>query len=235
MDLSLRSLIALAFPALAFLSSMVGHRVGLPLRWQQILSACIIGLAVIVTAKLLQASKPKTRSICKSLAMTGQRCKNMAVAGEQYCRQHERNAPKLSGFVRRNFVNTISGASLALTIYFGNQIPALITNFQPPNLATVLQKPTLPMTATLKRSKVERAVLRVKRPALPAGLTAASESLASEAPALPTGLSGLAAAQLTPDLMLFISGQRVMPTLVAVEKALAGAPSAPTDLTAQVQ
>jgi hypothetical protein len=234
MDFSLRSLIALAFPALAFLSSVLGHRVGLSLRWQQILSACIIGLAVIVTAKVLQASKPKTRSICKSLAMTGQRCKNMAVAGEQYCRQHERNAPKLSGFVRRNFVNIISGASLALTIYFGNQIPALITNFQPPNLATVLQKPTPPMTATLKRTRVERAVLRVKRPALPFGLTAAPESMASEAP-LPTGLSGLAAAQLPPDLMFFISGQRVMPTLAAVEKALTGAPPAPTNLTAQVQ
>jgi hypothetical protein len=235
MDFSLRSLIALAFPALAFLSSVLGHRVGLSLRWQQILSACIIGLAVFVTAKVLQASKPKTRSKCKGLTLDGEPCKNWASAGEQYCRQHERNAPRLSGFVRKNFGHTIAAVSLALTIYFGNQIPALITNFQPPNLATVLQKPTLPMTATLKRSKVEPAVLRIKRPALPAGMTAASESLASEAPALPTGLSGLAAAQLPPDLMLFISGQRVMPTLVAVEKALAGAPSAPTNLTAQVQ
>jgi hypothetical protein len=232
MDLSWRSLIALAFPALAFLSSVLGHRVGLPLKWQQILTACIIGLAVIVTTKLLEASKPKTRSTCKALTMSGQPCKNMAVTGEKYCRQHERNAPKLSGFFRENFVNTISAVSLALTIYFGNQIPALITNFHPPSLATVLQ-PTPSMTATLKQSKVERAVLRVKRPALPAGLTAAPESLASEAPALV--LTGLAAAQLPPDLMLFISGQRVMPTLVAVEKALTGAPSAPTGLTAQVQ
>ena len=226
MDLSLRSLIALAFPVLAFLSSLLGHRIGLPLRWQQILSACIIGLAVFVTGKLLQASRPKTRSKCKALTLDGEPCKNMAVAGEQYCRQHERNAPKLSGFVRRNFGNTIAAVSLALTVYYGNQIPALINNFQPPSLAAVLQKPTPAMPA-LKQSKVERAVLRVKRPAVPV-------ALASEPP-LPTGLTGLAAAQLPPDLMRFISGQRVMPTLVAVEKALAGAPSAPTNLTAQVQ
>jgi hypothetical protein len=233
MDFSLRSLIALAFPALAFLSSVLGHRVGLSLKWQQILSACIIGLAVFVTAKVLQASKPKTRSKCKALTLDGEPCKNWALAGEQYCRQHERNAPKLSGFVRRNFGHTIAAVSLALTVYYGNQIPALINIFQPPSLATVLQKPTQSMPA-LKQSKVERAVLRLKRPALPAGLTAAPESMASEAP-LPTGLSGLAAAQLPPDLMLFISGQKVMPTLVAVEKALTGAPSAPTNLTAQVQ
>jgi hypothetical protein len=230
MDFSLRSLIALAFPALAFFSSVLGHRVGLSLRWQQILTACIVGLAVFVTAKVLQASKPKTRSKCKALTLDGEPCKNWALAGEQYCRQH----PRLSGFVRKNFGHTIAAVSLALTIYFGNQIPALITNFQPPNLATVLQRPTASVTTTLKQSKVERAVLRVKRPALPVGLTAVPESM-SEAPALPTGLSGLAAAQLPPDLMLFISGHRVMPTLVAVEKALSGAPSAPTNLTAQVQ
>src|SRR5216683_1362464 len=126
MDLSLRSLSALAFPALAFLSSVLGHRVGLSQRWQQILSACIIGLAVFVTAKVLQASKPKTRSKCKALTLDGEPCKNWALAGEQYCRQHERNAPKLTGFVRRNFGHTIAPVSLALTVYYGNQIPALI-------------------------------------------------------------------------------------------------------------
>lgn len=230
MDFSLRSLIALAFPALAFISSVLGPRVGLSLRWQQILSACIIGLAVIVTARLLQASKPKTRSACKGLTMSGQPCKNMALPGENYCRLHERNAPRLSGFVRRNFVNTISAVGLALTVYYGNQIPALITNFQPPNLATVIQRPT-PMTAR-KPSKIERAVLRVRRPALPVGLT---PELASEASALPPELSGLAAAQFPPDLMHFISGQTVTPTLASVTQAVTGVPAAPTALMATVQ
>jgi len=233
MDSSLRSLIALAFPTLAFLSSLLGHRIGLPLRWQQIVSACIIGLAVFVTGKLLQASRPKTRSKCKALTLDGEPCKNWALAGEQYCRPHERNASKLSGFVRRNFGNTVAAVSLAVTVYYGNQIPALINNFQPPSLATVLQKPTSTMPA-LKQSKVERAVLRVKRPALPAGLAAAPESLVSEAP-LPAKLAGSTVTQFPAELFSFLSGQTTLPNLTAATRPQTSAPAAPSGLMATVQ
>jgi hypothetical protein len=181
----------------------------------------------------IAASKTKTRSKCKALTLDGEPCKNWALAGEQYCRLHERNAPRLSGFVRKNFGHTIAAVSLALTIYFGNQIPALIATFQPPNLATVLQK-TPSMPPALKQSKVERAVLRVKRPALPAGLTAAPESLASEAPALPTSL---VAARLPADLLTFISGQVALPTRSAADPLTAKPWTlpAPTGLTAEVR
>jgi hypothetical protein len=135
-------------------------------------------------------------------------------------------------------INTISALSLSLTIYFGNQIPSLITNFQPPSLVTAFQKPTPSITAALKRSKV--ATPKAERPAPPTGLNAAltaapaaPEQLASEAPALPTGLNGLAAAQLPADLLPWMSGQTVMPTLASVKQVLTGV-SAPTNLTAQV-
>jgi hypothetical protein len=49
------------------------------------------------------------------------------------------------------------------------------------------------------------------------------------------GLIGLAAAQLPPELMLLVSGQKAMPILASVKEALTGVPQAPTNLTASVQ
>jgi len=73
---------------------------------------------------------------------------------------------------------------------------------------------------------VERAILKLQRPAPPAGLTATRVPEESEARELPTGLTGLAAAQLPADVLLFVSGQKAMPTLADVKDALAGRPAA---------
>jgi hypothetical protein len=94
----------------------------------------------------------------------------------------------------------------------------------------------IPPRTLTKPSKVERGLLKVRRPALQTGLTAAPESLAFELPVLPTALPGLATAQLPPDVMLFVSGQKALPTLLAnVKEILTGVPQAPTNSTAVVQ
>ena len=80
---------------------------------------------------------------------------------------------------------------------------------------------------------VERAILKLQRPVTSAGLTATRVPEESEARELPTGR--LAAAQLPADVLLFVSGQKAMPTLADVKDALAGRPAAPTALTAVVQ
>jgi hypothetical protein len=52
MAMLLKSLIAAGFPALAFLSSVFGHRAGMPAIWRVVLSLFFIALGVALSGKL---------------------------------------------------------------------------------------------------------------------------------------------------------------------------------------
>jgi len=52
MAMLLKSLIAAGFPALAFLSSVFGHRAGMPAIWRVVLSLSFIALGVALSGKL---------------------------------------------------------------------------------------------------------------------------------------------------------------------------------------
>jgi len=56
----LKFLIAVGFSALAFLSSVFGHRAGMPVIWRIILSVTFFALGVALSGKL----GGKNRSIC---------------------------------------------------------------------------------------------------------------------------------------------------------------------------
>lgn len=55
----LKSLITAGFPALAFLSSVFGHRAGMPAIWRVVLSLSFIALGVALSGKIGE----KNRSI----------------------------------------------------------------------------------------------------------------------------------------------------------------------------
>ncbi len=232
---TLRSFVALGFPALAFLGPFLGHWIGLSLTAQVIVSVAIIVLGSVLR-ELWQPSKSKHRTPCRARTKIGEPCPYLAAAGEKCCRRHQRRiGQKLRAFTHRNLDRAVS---YSLAILFGLQVaPPLIVNFlaQPPQFAIERPAPAS-ITAALKPPKVERRAPKGARVAPPTGLSATvietPESSASEAP---VPLAGLAPAELPHDVLNFISGKTALPTLTTAIRPQTAAPAAPTALMAVVQ